>query len=73
MILTSLQVRVDITGSFSLNGYSVNEISNDTSLTDGSATTLITENAIKTYITDNVTDSATYLRKNFSSHQKYNK
>ena len=56
---------VDVTGSFSLNGYSVNEISNDTPLTDGSATTLITENAIKTYITDNVTDSATYLRKNF--------
>ena len=56
---------VDVTGSFSLNGYSVNEISNDTSLTDGSATALITENAIKTYITDNVTDSATYLRKNF--------
>ena len=56
---------VDVTGSFSLNGYSVNEISNDTSLTDGSATALVTENAIKTYITDNVTDSATYLRKNF--------
>ena len=56
---------VDVTGSFSLNGYSVNEISNDTALTDGSATTLVTENAIKTYITDNVTDSATYLRKNF--------
>ena len=56
---------VDVTGSFSLNGYSVNEISNDTALTDGSATTLITENAIKTYITDNVTDSANYLRKNF--------
>ena len=56
---------VDVTGSFSLNGYSVNEISNDTSLTDGSATALITENAIKTYITDNVTDSANYLRKNF--------
>ncbi len=56
---------VDVTGSFSLNGYSVNEISNDTDLTDGSATTLITENAIKTYITDNVTDSANYLRKNF--------
>ena len=56
---------VDVTGSFSLNGYSVNEISNDTALTDGSATALITENAIKTYITDNVTDSANYLRKNF--------
>jgi hypothetical protein len=56
---------VDVTGSFSLNGYSVNEISNDTTLTDGSATALITENAIKTYITENVTDSANYLRKNF--------
>ena len=56
---------VDVTGSFSLNGYSVNEISNDTSLTDGSATALVTENAIKTYITNNVTDSANYLRKNF--------
>ena len=29
---------VDVTGSFSLNGYSVNEISNDTRLTDGRAT-----------------------------------
>jgi len=56
---------VDVTGSFSLNGYSVNEISNDTSLTDGSATAVLTENAVKTYITNNVTDSANYLRKNF--------
>ena len=56
---------VDITGSFSLNGYSVNEISNDTALTDSSATAVVTENAVKTYITDNVTTSATYLRKNF--------
>ena len=56
---------VSTTGSFSLNGYEVNEISNDTSLTDGSATALVTENAIKTYITNNVTDDANYLRKNF--------
>ena len=56
---------VSTTGSFSLNGYEVNEISNDTSLTDGSATALVTENAIKTYITNNVTDNANYLRKNF--------
>ena len=56
---------VDVTGSFSLNGYSVNEISNDTSLTDGSATAVITENAVKTYVTNNVTDTANYLRKNF--------
>ena len=38
------------TGSFKLNGYSVDEISNDTSLTDGSATALVTENAVKTYV-----------------------
>ena len=57
--------RVSPTASFSLNGYEVNEISNDTSLTDGSATALVTENAIKTYITNNVTDNANYLRKNF--------
>ena len=56
---------VSTTGSFSLNGYEVNEISNDTSLTDGSATALVTENAIKTYITNNVTDNSNYLRKNF--------
>ena len=55
----------DITGSFKLNGYQITEISNDTSLTDGSATALVTENAIKTYITNNVTDNANYLRKNF--------
>ena len=56
---------VDVTGSFSLNGYEINEISNDTSLTDGSATSVPTENAVKTYITDNVSTTATYLRKNF--------
>jgi len=56
---------VDVTGSFSLNGYEINEISNDTSLTDGSATSVPTENAVKTYITDNVSNTATYLRKNF--------
>ena len=56
---------VDVTGSFSLNGYSVDEISNDTSLTDGSATAVVTENAVKTYVTNNATDTATYLRKNF--------
>ena len=56
---------MDVTGSFKLNGYTINEISNDTSLTDGSATAVLTENAVKTYITNNVTDSANYLRKNF--------
>ena len=54
-----------VTGSFSLNGYEVNEISNDTSLTDGSATTLVTENALKTYIVANTGTISTYLRKQF--------
>ena len=56
---------VDVTGSFSLNGYSVNEISNDTSLTDGSATSLPTENAVKSFIDAEVGDVQTYLRKQF--------
>ena len=56
---------LNTSGSFSLNGYSVNEISNDTSLTDGSATALVTENAVKTYVDANTTTVSTYLRKNF--------
>ena len=55
----------DITGSFKLNGYEITEISNDTSLTDGSATSVPTENAVKSYITSTVTDAQTYLRKQF--------
>ena len=55
----------DITGSFKLNGYQITEISNDTSLTDGSATAVPTENAVKTYITSQVGDAQTYLRKQF--------
>ena len=53
------------TGSFKLNGYSVDEISNDTSLTDGSATALVTENAVKTYVEANTTTFSGYLRKQF--------
>jgi len=56
---------VDVTGSFSLNGYEINEISNDGDMTDGSTTSVPTENAVKTYITNNVSNTATYLRKNF--------
>ena len=52
-----------ISGSLKLNNYTVDEISNDTSLTDGSTVALVTENAAKTYITDNVTTPQTYLRK----------
>tara|TARA_R110000824_G_scaffold12263_1_gene53855 strand:- start:1573 stop:3267 length:1695 start_codon:yes stop_codon:yes gene_type:complete len=52
-------------GSFSLNNYSVDEISNDTALTDGSTVALVTENAAKTYV-DNQTDTQqAYLRKQF--------
>ena len=55
----------DITGSFKLNGYEITEISNDTSLTDGSATAVPTENAVKTYINGVVGGAQTYLRKQF--------
>ena len=56
---------LSISGSYSLNNYSVNEISNDTTLTDSSATALVTERAAKTYI-DNETDTQqAYLRKQF--------
>jgi len=59
---------INATGSFSLNGYKVTEISNDTSLTDGSATALVTERAVKQYVTDSVSDAADfsiYNRKQF--------
>ena len=57
---------VDITGSLKLNGYSVNEISNDSGLTDASQTALVTEFALKNYSVGGITtDETTYLRKNF--------
>jgi len=56
---------LDVTGSLTMNNYLVNEISNDTALSDSSATALVTENATKTYV-DNQTDSQqAYLRKQF--------
>ena len=57
-------------GSFIFNGYSVNEISNDTSMTHGSATAIVTENAAKTYADSNVGASVVepYLRKNFNKN-----
>ena len=54
-----------LSGSLSLNNYSVTEISNDTSLAGNSTTALITEYAAKTYVDDNVSDPNTYLRKQF--------
>ena len=52
-----------VSGSLSFNNYSVNEISNDTTLAGSSATSLVTENAVKGYVATNVIDPNTYLRK----------
>jgi len=57
---------VEITGSFSLNGYQVDEISNDNELTDASQTALVTEYALANYTVSGLsTDETTYLRKNY--------
>ena len=58
---------VDVTGSFKLNGYSVNEISNDVNLTNQSQTALVTEYVLaNTTVSSGVSnDDITYLRKNF--------
>ena len=57
---------VDISGSFVLNGYSVNEISNDSTFNDQSSTALVTEAAISNFnVATLTTDETTYLRKNF--------
>jgi len=56
------------TGSFVLNGYSSNEISNDGLLGDNSQTAIVTEGAAKTYADSNVGTTVVepYLRKNFN-------
>jgi hypothetical protein len=56
---------IRISGSLSLNDYSVHSISNDTTLADSSTTALVTENAVKTYIDDQTDDQQTYLRKQY--------
>jgi len=49
-----------------LNGYTINEISNDTALADGSSTALATENATKQFFLDTgIVDKNTYNRKSF--------
>ena len=53
-----------LSGSFSLNGYQVTEISNDTSLGDQSTTAVVTEYAVKQYGASLTTDQS-YLRKQF--------
>ena len=58
------------TGSFILNGYSTNEISNDVTLNDNSQTAFVTEKAAKTYGDSNIgtTIVEPYLRKNFNKN-----
>ena len=57
---------LSISGSFTPNGFTITEISNDTSLTDGSSEAVITENALKTYLTTETEDFQNYLRKSFA-------
>ena len=59
------------TGSFSLNGYQVTEISNDATLGDASSGSLVTEYALQQYAGVSVAADQAYLRKSFfkSSNQ----
>jgi len=55
-----------LSGSYVLGGHSVDEISNDTSLTDNSSTALVTEYAAKQYISGlGSAGEQAYLRKQF--------
>ena len=58
---------VSMTGSFSLNGYEVSEISNDVLLSDSSTTAILTESGSKLYADTNVGSLTVepYLRKNY--------
>ena len=51
-------------GSFILNGYTIDEISNDSTLGDESTTAVPTEYAVKTYA-DSLTTDQSYLRKSY--------
>ena len=62
----SLTGSLNLSGSFTINDYSVSEVSNDTTLADGSSTSVLTENALKTYLTTETDDFQTYLRKSFA-------
>ena len=55
-------------GSMLYNGYVIDKISNDTSLTDSSATALVTENAVKYFIDNSALylDRQEFTRKSFS-------
>ena len=56
---------LNLTGSLVFNGYEINEISNDTGLTDASSTTLVTEAALSGFSSAEVSGVQNYLRKNF--------
>jgi purine-binding chemotaxis protein CheW len=62
----SLTGSLNLTGSFNINNYSITEVSNDTTLADGSSTAVLTENALKTYLSTETEDFQTYLRKSFA-------
>ena len=54
-------------GSISIGNHSVSNVSNDTSLTDGSSTDLVTERAVKVYLDANDDDTIpAYFRKCFA-------
>ena len=62
MILIRYQVVPTLQVHIELNGYTINEISNDTGLADGSSTSLATENATKQFFLDTgIVDQNTYL------------
>jgi hypothetical protein len=54
-----------ISSSIQLSGYTIDEISNDDTLVDGSTTSVVTENAVKGYI-GNTEAKRSYLRKSFA-------
>ena len=54
-----------ISGSIKLNNYSIDEISNDTSMADDKSNSVVTENSLKNYLDDNTDDMQSYLRKSF--------
>jgi len=56
---------LNVTGSWVLNNYEINEISNDSSLTDASSTTLVTEAALSGFSSAGQTAVQEYLRKQF--------
>jgi hypothetical protein len=55
----------EISSSFFLNGYEVNEISNDTDLTDQSPKAFVTENVTKSHLAT-IKPDRDYLRKSFA-------